>query len=257
MKKPHALVLFGDGINCERETALALQHSGAKTTILHINDLLKMPQKLREYDLMAIPGGFSFGDELGSGKLLALKIKHGLMDEFREFVEQKKPIIGICNGFQVLVKLGLLTSGIAEKPITLTHNTSGSFINKWVNLEINPDSKCKWLSKNYDSDISLPIRHGEGRLSSNYDFSDDILNELSKKGNVVLRYKEDINGSIGNIAGICSDDGLIFGLMPHPEAAYFKITNTNSVSTNNSLDQGIGAIFFQGIIQYISEGQHV
>lgn len=248
------IILFGDGINCERETALAFNHLGAKADIVHINDLLEKPELLKKYNAMAIPGGFSYGDELGSGKLLALKIKHGLMNEFNEFVAAKKPIVGICNGFQVLVKLGLLNTSLEEKAVTLTQNVSGQFIDRWIDLKVEENTKCRWINKNTLETLSLPIRHGEGNLTTREEWKSEVLNNLETNGNIVLRYSEDVNGAIGNIAGICSDDGLIFGLMPHPEAAFFKITHPNN-QVETATDMGVGAEFFKSILTYLNGGQ--
>ena len=128
------LILTGDGINCERETAKAFINAGAEAEIIHVNDLLENPSALKNYSGMAIPGGFSFGDELGSGQVLALKIKHGLKEASDEFVADKKPIIGICNGFQVLVKLGLLPFPLEDRVMALAANESGHFINRWSTL---------------------------------------------------------------------------------------------------------------------------
>jgi phosphoribosylformylglycinamidine synthase len=247
------IVLFGDGINCERETAMAFSHLGAIAEVVHINDLLEKPETLKSYDAMAIPGGFSYGDELGSGKLLALKIKHGLMNEFNDFVAAKKPIIGICNGFQVLVKLGLLNTSLKNKPVTLTQNNSGQFIDRWIDLEVEENTNCKWMNRNILEKLSLPIRHGEGNLTTREEWKSEALTNLESNGNIVLRYTENINGAIGNIAGICSDDGLIFGLMPHPEAAFFKITHPNN-RVETATDLGVGAEFFKSILTYLNEG---
>ena len=256
--RPKVIILSGDGINCERETQMAFKHSGANASIVHINDLLKLPSLLKSFDIMAIPGGFSFGDELGSGKLLALKIKHGLMKEFNDFIKRKRPIIGICNGFQVLVKIGLLNSNIENKSYTLSHNSDGNFIDCWVTLELEQKSMCKWLDKNDLNEFLLPIRHGEGRLMTKEIWETEILSDLNKNGNIVLRYREDINGSLDRIAGLCSDDGLIFGLMPHPEAAFFKLTeNLNQIPVNDSLEFGVGVNFFKPIIEYVKEEKRV
>jgi len=253
MKTVKVIVLFGDGINCERETSLAFRELGADVQIVHINDLLKKPVLLKEFDIMAIPGGFSFGDELGSGRLLALKIKHGLLDEFKNFVESKKPIIGICNGFQVLVQLGLFSK--SDENLTLTYNESGNFINKWVDLEVEENTRCKWIDNSFKGEtFRLPIRHGEGNFNTNNDQKKECLENLKLSGNIVLRYKENINGSMGNIAGICDDSGLVFGLMPHPEAAFFKATSEKI--SKNILDKGVGVNFFGPIIKLVGEECH-
>src|SRR4051812_35674067 len=144
MKNPLFIIVAGDGINCERETARAVELAGGSAKIIHINDLLDAPEILKSADGLAIPGGFSFGDELGSGQIMALKIRHRLNEAFYGLVRQKKPVIGICNGFQVLVKLGLLPYPDAkERIIALAPNEQGQFINRWVEMDVK-ESVCLW-----------------------------------------------------------------------------------------------------------------
>jgi len=244
------LVLSGDGINCENETANAFQYAGAKTTIMHVNELIRKPSALSNFDVMAIPGGFSFGDELGSGKLLALKLKMGLANELDQFIFNKKPIIGICNGFQVLVKMGLLPFKNKPRKITLTHNDSGEFINKWVELLVPKNSKCKWLNGLNGKKINLPIRHGEGKVVLKD--SDQTLTELEARGLISLKYTSDVNGSDGHIAGLCDEEGLIFGLMPHPEANVFNLTNPfNKTKDVETFD--IGHTIFKNMVEKIED----
>ena len=190
--KAKILVLAGDGINCEKETAHAFEAVKLKSDIIHINTLMNNPKLLNDYQGMALPGGFSFGDELGSGQVLALKIKKGLYQEFYQFVENDKPIIGICNGFQVLTRLGLLPDYKRERSLSLTHNTGATFIDKWAELEA-PKSVCHW-TKNINR-IELPVRHGEGRIVLKQGQEDEIDQYLTEKGLVALTYMEDINGS--------------------------------------------------------------
>jgi phosphoribosylformylglycinamidine synthase len=132
----HVLVLTGDGINCETETALAFNEHGVKSTIVHIQDLINNPSMLLTSHILALPGGFSFGDEIGSGQILALKLKYSLGDELKKFIEEGKLVIGICNGFQALVRLGLLPKPFTQRVMTLTHNRQGHFIDRWVDLNI-------------------------------------------------------------------------------------------------------------------------
>lgn len=214
-----ALVLCGDGINCERETASALALAGFDPRLVHVNALIDDPGILNDMDLMAIPGGFSFGDELGSGQVLATKLKARVAGKLSEFVGHRKPVIGICNGFQVLVKLGLLPSPRMAGQVALATNSSGQFQNHWVTLEA-PDSRCIWtkgLRHAADTPLQMPIRHGEGRLLCRP--GSDAYAVMESEGMIALRYTDDINGSIGRIAGICDPTGVVFGLMPHPEAA--------------------------------------
>ena len=220
------LILYGYGINCDNETQFGFELAGAEAEKVHINQLISGEKKLKDYQILAIPGGFSFGDDIEAGKILATKIKYNLAAEFSEFIREEKLIIGICNGFQVLVKLGVLPGfdkNRDRQDVTLTFNDSGRFEDRWVYLKINQKSPCIW-TKGIET-IYLPIRHGEGKFIS----KNEIVSEKLKKENqIVAQYIDDKgnlagyplnpNGSEYNIAGICDETGRIFGLMPHPEA---------------------------------------
>jgi phosphoribosylformylglycinamidine synthase subunit PurSL len=225
--KPKAAIITGYGINCEEETAHAITLAGARADIIHVNDLIDGFTHLSDYQIMVIPGGFSYGDETGSGQALANRIKNHLLDQLEEFVAQDKLVLGICNGFQVLVSLGLLPNnninGFQDK-IALTHNDSALYTVRWVDLKIDNDSP--WL-KGLDS-ISLPIAHGEGKFVA----KPEVLENLKKNHQIALSYikgeqskYQDLpanpNGSIESIAGITDETGRILGLMPHPERAIF------------------------------------
>ena len=248
---PHFLVLAGDGINCERETALAFQQSNAKASIVHINDIIDNPSFLKKFDGMALPGGFSFGDELGGGKILALKIKHGLGQEFLRFEEDKKPIIGICNGFQVLVKLGLLPWPSTERVMALTYNESGTFVDQWTELIVEKETVCKWTILIEAPKIELPSRHGEGRIVFKHDREDTIYRKLKKNGQIPFTYRENINGSLHDIAGICDPTGMILGMMPHPEAYLFEATGR--LKKSDPFAKGAGQLVFDSMMQYLKE----
>ena len=243
------LILSGDGINCERETALAFKQAGGTPTIIHINELLENPSLLKEFHGLAIPGGFSFGDELGSGQVLALKIKHGLKEEFENFVNDKKPIIGICNGFQVLVKLGLLPYPKDDRVMALAANKSGHFIDRWTKLNLVDGSVCKWTVGLNMSSFELPVRHGEGRVVLAKGREEEVFNALSKNGQIPFCYDVDFNGSYKNIAGVCDPTGLILGMMPHPEAYLFEATYKNQ--KENPYAKGMGQHLFDNIIKYL------
>lgn len=249
MQAPKFLVITGDGINCERETARAFKLAGGFAQIMHINDLVENPKQLASFDGLAVPGGFSFGDELGSGQIMALKIRHKLGDAFFDFVGAGKPVIGICNGFQVLVKLGLLPyPQTLERVIALAPNLQGGFIDRWVTLDA-PKSVCKWTQGLTSFD--LPIRHGEGRIV----FSDvKTYDALVKNGQVALTYRDDVNGSHGKIAGLCDASGLVFGLMPHPEAYVYQATRR--VPQKDVLAAGAGLKLFQNIVNFIEGKAH-
>ncbi len=246
---PKFLILTGDGINCERETAKAFERAEAFAQIIHINDLLDRPKLLSEFQGLAIPGGFSFGDELGSGQILALKIRHGLGQEFLKFIDDKKPIIGICNGFQVLVKLGALPTPHKERTMSLAQNASGHFQNFWTKLNIDRKSVCKWTEGMNVSSIELPIRHGEGRVVFTKGMEENIYQELLRKGQIALTYDQDINGSYKQIAGVCDETGLILGMMPHPEAFIYNATFKNK--SDNVFEKGQGLMLFENIVRYL------
>jgi phosphoribosylformylglycinamidine synthase len=208
-----AWVLTGDGINCEIETAAACRAAGFATEILHLSELVERAKNgsgthaLDSISLLAIPGGFSFGDELGSGRVLALKIRRQLGWDLPAFARAGGVVIGICNGFQTLVSLGVFGDGVA-----LAHNRHGRFVNQWGTLDIEPGADTRSPLLRGIRSLDLPIRHGEGRLL----FEGD---DHGKRAFAALRYRgENPNGSFESIAGLFDETGRIFGLMPHPEA---------------------------------------
>ena len=180
-----AIVLTGFGINCDNETQAALNRAGATAERVHLNDIIEAPAKLDEYQIFAVPGGFSFGDDVASGKVLANRLRYKLGEPLHKFVADGKLMIGICNGFQVLVKMGILPmfDGEFKQEVTLTHNTTGRFENRWVHLNACPATKCVWL-KDVES-LPLPIRHGEGKFIPR---DDAVLERLKSNGQVALRY---------------------------------------------------------------------
>ncbi len=200
------LVLTGDGINSENELALAFSRQGASVTKVHVNLLLSQPSMLRSYDLLALPGGFSFGDEIRSGKILAEKMREVLSSALADFRARDGRIIGICNGFQVLAQLGVFDDG--ERSFTLAENDHRTFIDKWTKLSVT-DNRSPWF-QNLTGDLFLPIRHREGRIVAR--------GEL----NPVLSYEENVNGSKDRMAGVTDRSGNVLGLMPHPEVACFS-----------------------------------
>jgi len=225
-KKPKCLVLAGFGLNSEVELANAFALAGADARIVHFSDISSGKEKLSNYQIFAIPGGWSFADELGAGRVLANKLGSTFKKQFEAFLASGKPVIGICNGFQVLVKLGALpnAAGAFQQETTLTQNASGKFEDRWVYLSPQK-SACKYLEG--VPFIHCPVRHGEGRLVVR---DEKELAALERKGLVVLKYSDEKgnadvgyplnpNGSPRNIAGICDSTGKIFALMPHPEVA--------------------------------------
>jgi phosphoribosylformylglycinamidine synthase subunit PurQ / glutaminase len=224
--KPRALVLYGYGLNCDWETQFALNRAGAEAVRVHTGDLLADPARLWDYHLLAVPGGFSWGDDHGAGVILALRLKLALGRALTEFVEAGRLVIGICNGFQVLVNLGLLPGlpgRAGERQVALIPNDCGNFRDAWVHLKALP-SPCVF-TRGLDL-LELPIRHGEGKFHA----PPMLLAQLQDRGQIVLKYAtpagrpaagrfpENPNGSALDIAGICDVTGRVLGLMPHPEA---------------------------------------
>jgi phosphoribosylformylglycinamidine synthase len=252
MKNARVLVLTGDGINCERETARAFALAGADPVVMHVNDLLAAPQRLHEFEAAAFPGGFSFGDDLGSGQVLALKLSLVLGNELREFLGAKKPVIGICNGFQALTKLGLLPEPFGVRKMALARNSHGHFLDRWVELEAEKNSVCLW-TRGFQGAVPMPIRHGEGRVVFTKGEEETIHRQLSQAGQIALRYAEDVNGSYGRIAGVCDATGLVFGLMPHPEAAVSLLQHPRSSRLEKRDGEGPGLQVFKNCVAYLKE----
>lgn len=220
MKKPQPkiIIMSGYGLNCEEETKFAFELAGGDADIVHINDLIADPKQLSKYQILAFPGGFSYGDDTGSGKAYSNKIKNHLMDEFQKFVERNTLVIGICNGFQIITNLGLL-------PGALAHNSGGQYIDRWVDLKV--VGKSPWLAG--IKTMSVPIAHGEGR----YMIDEKKYREMQKNKEIAFTYtKGDIceyqnlkanpNGAVHDIAGVLGYNGRVLGMMPHPERAMFS-----------------------------------
>ncbi|PIE17077.1 MAG: phosphoribosylformylglycinamidine synthase [Proteobacteria bacterium] len=215
----------GFGVNCERETAAAFTHAGAQVDALHLNDLIADPDRLRRARILALCGGFSFGDHLGAGRVLANRLRHKLRDALDAFVADGGLVLGICNGFQTMVCLGLLPSGRpGPQQLSLRENRHGSFYDGWVTLGADAESPCVF-TRGIER-LEVPVRHGEGRLAA----PPELVEQLEREHLVPLRYLDpetglpterfphDPNGSALQAAGVCDPSGRIFGLMPHPEA---------------------------------------
>ena len=217
---PPILILTGYGLNCEAESTFAWEQAGAAPARLHLNDLLENPAKLHDYAGLMFIGGFSFGDHLGSGLVFANKLRTRLREDLQRFIADGKLILGVCNGFQIMVKLGLLPGLDGDhftQTVALMQNDCGHFINKWVTLKFEADSPCVF-TQGLDR-MPMPIRHGEGKL-----FTTDKawLARIEAERGVACRYEgENPNGSLNAIAGLTDPTGRIFGLMPHPEAYLF------------------------------------
>jgi len=213
-----ALVLRAPGTNCDIETAFAFEQAGAAAELVHIGQLIDGVKRLDDYQVLAVPGGFTYGDDLGAGRVLANEIRITLGAAIERFIEKGRLILGICNGFQVLVKTGILPGPLTDQPkLTLAANDSGRFECRWVYLKANPDSNCVF-TRDIES-LYLPVAHGEGKLVA----PPDVLAELdaalyySDEDGRKAGYPFNPNGSADGIAGICDSSGRIFALMPHPE----------------------------------------
>lgn len=249
--KPKTLILRTAGTNCDQETAYAFELAGASTESLHVNRLLENPGVLRDYQLLAIPGGFSYGDDIAAGKIFANQIIHHLRDGFADFVAAGKPIAGICNGFQVLVKTDLLPGPLAGRTgqtATLTHNDSGRFIDRWISLEPR-GRKCIWTQNL--SKLDLPIAHGEGKFVT---ADDSVRKALWENDQVALVYSgENPNGSTDAIAGVCDATGLIFGLMPHPERHVSPLQHPAWTALKTLPEEGAGLQVFRNAVKHVND----
>jgi phosphoribosylformylglycinamidine synthase I len=240
---PRILILTVSGTNRDRDAALACELAGGKPEVVHISELLSGARRLSSYQMLVLPGGFSYGDDLGAGRILATDLLYSLggraqpaegasalADTLAEFAESGKPILGICNGFQALVKAGLLPGPIDGRNgqlVTLVGNASNRFECRWVYLRAEPGSPCIF-TRSLDGPIYCPVAHGEGRFIP---LDEAILAAIERHKLVAVRYVDangdlagypyNPNGSVANIAGICNEKGNIFGLMPHPEDHVF------------------------------------
>jgi phosphoribosylformylglycinamidine synthase len=257
MAKTKTLVLTGFGINCDYETQHAFELAGAEAHRVHLNDVLADKDMLARYNVLAFPGGFSFGDDIASGKVMANRMRYGLGDEINSFVADGKLIIGICNGFQILVKMGILPGldGDFRQQVTLTFNDSGKFEDRWVYLKAEPNTRCVF-TRGVES-LYLPIRHGEGKFAP---ADDELLNRLEEEGCLTYRYVDEKgslagypynpNGSVANIAGICDPTGRVFGIMPHPEAYLYR-TNHPRWTREELPEEGMGLQVFRNAVAYV------
>ncbi len=232
MAVPRVLVMTGYGINCDFETEFAFNLAGGRAERVHVNDLISGAKKLGDYQILVFPGGFSFGDDIASGKVLAVRNKTNLGDEIGRFVDDGNLILGICNGFQVMAKYGLLADPSGDyrtQRVTVTYNDSNRFEDRWVYLK-RESNKCIW-TEGVD-EIYLPVAHGEGKFFA----PEDVVSAIENNDQVGYRYSRaefsqalgeyplNPNGSVNDIAGICDPSGRLFGMMPHPER-FLQFTN--------------------------------
>jgi phosphoribosylformylglycinamidine synthase len=220
MSKVRTLILRAPGTNCDVETAFAFKQAGAEASLVHVNRLIRGQQRLSDYQIIVIPGGFTYGDDIAAGKVLANELRLRLGEDIPRFVEDGGLILGICNGFQVLVKAGILPALANDCPplLTLTTNDSGKFECRWVHLGVNKKSPCVF-TQGIDH-LYLPVAHAEGKIVADFDVQpelDVVLYYTDEAGNSSAGYPFNPNGSLGNIAAIGDASGRIFALMPHPE----------------------------------------
>jgi phosphoribosylformylglycinamidine synthase len=260
MTKPRIAILTGYGINSDVELAHSFNLAGGHAERVHLHDAIDGRTKLEDFAIVAVPGGFSFGDHIASGRVFANRLRHKLGDTLLRLREKKVPILGICNGFQVLVKLGLLPGtepASFTQTCTLTYNDSGRFENRWCYLKTDSNVNSVWLKG--VSQIYLPVRHGEGKFIPG---SPELLKELEANGQTCLRYcnadggepagfPANPNGSTGHIAGLCSKDGLVFGLMPHPEAHVLP-TQHPQWQRAGLKAEGDGLLIFRTAVEFVT-----
>jgi phosphoribosylformylglycinamidine synthase I len=255
MALPRVLILRAPGANCDIEAQFAFEQAGARAERLHIQRLRENPKLLLQYQIMTIPGGFTYGDDVAAGKILAVQLQHFLGDVLRQFRDRERLILGICNGFQALLKAGLIVPpDIDDGPIaTLAHNMTGKFEDRWIHLEATP-GKCPFL-KSYQR-LHLPIAHGEGNFVCRQEW---ILQGLFQAGQIVLRYVDahgqpgkypiNPNGSQGDVAGVCDPSGRVLGLMPHPERHVLP-TQHPQWTRHGLASEGDGLRLFRNAVEF-------
>jgi len=253
MTAPKILVLRAPGTNCDRETAFAFSRAGGDAALVHINALMENPRQLANYQILCFPGGFSYGDDISAGRILACQIRHHLAEVVSEFRDAGKLVLGICNGFQVLLKSGVL---LGKPAATLTWNDRGRFEDRWVRIAVDGE-KCVFLDG--ITSMYLPIAHAEGKFVTR---DGDVLGSLDQAGQLVLRYADDQgdfasslgfprnpNGSLANVAGLCDRTGRVLGMMPHPER-HIDPTHHPQWTRLPPRDRGDGLRLFENAIRY-------
>lgn len=259
VSNPEVCVLKTDGTNCDMEMGYAFETAGASSEIIHINQLRSGEKRLQDFDILALPGGFSYGDDIASGKVLANELTSLLSDQIQKHIEHNKPVLGICNGDQVLMRTGLLPErSLGKQTATLTGNTIGRFECRWVDLAVGR-SVCRYVQPDDFEELPIPMQtaHGEGRFVS----SKEQLQRLNDDGQVVFRYvqadgspatgyPENPSGSLDDIAGICDPSGLILGMMPHPERS---ITAFHPHRIRTELARTAASILFKNIVDYAKQ----
>lgn len=261
--KPKVLVLKADGINRDEDLSFAFKLAGGDPKIVHINDLRTRKERLKSYHVLGLPGGFAYGDDIVSGKILAIELTSFFEEELKKFIERKDTaIFGVCNGFQVLIRTGILPfNTVGTMKATLTNNDSGHFECRWVNLKIEENSKCVFLKNLITSWInndlvSYPVAHGEGKFFTDEDTLEKIEKEhlvafryVDEKGDATQKYPHNPNGSLNAIVGVCDLTGRVLGLMPHPECFVRREQHPNWRRIDISKPQGLP--LFENIINFV------
>jgi phosphoribosylformylglycinamidine synthase I len=249
MATPRVLIVRAPGANCDGEAQFAFEQAGAVAERIHINRLREQPGELRRYQILVIPGGFTYGDDVAAGKILANQLAHFLGDALRRFRDADKLILGICNGFQALLKAGLLLPPDEDGPLaTLAHNASGKFEDRWITLQATP-GRCPFLHG--IEQLHIPVAHGEGRFLCREEW---LLHGLEQAGQIVLRYSgsaypDNPNGSQGDVAGLCDATGRVLGLMPHPERHVLP-TQHPQWTRRGLAHEGEGLKLFRNAVQF-------
>lgn len=258
MPTPRVLILRAPGTNCDHETAHAFELAGGEADLVHINQLLDDPLLPNDYQILCLPGGFSYGDDIAAGRILGNQIRHHLQQALVDFKEAGKLVLGICNGFQILMNSGiLLADEEAGPPATLTWNDSGKFEDRWVSLATN-SAYCVFL-RDIES-MYLPVAHAEGKFVTR---DETTLAALAEAGHLALRYTplngssdgvpypDNPNGSQLSVAGVCDTTGRVLGLMPHPER-HVDPTHHPRWTREGLKEQGDGLKMFQNAVDYFS-----
>jgi len=249
MSTVRVLVLRAPGTNCDVETVFAFEQAGAVATLVHVNQLVHGQAHLSDYQIMVVPGGFTYGDDISAGRVLANEVRMGFGEDIPRFIEDGRLILGICNGFQVLVKAGILAVNGGSVPLTLTGNDSGKFECRWVHLVANAASPCV-----FTKDIgymSLPVAHAEGKVvfDGTVPEANIALRYANERGDIRAGYPHNPNGSMAGIAGICDDTGRIFALMPHPER-FIRGTQHPQWTRHSIGEHGDGLRIFQNAVRW-------
>ncbi len=268
MVQVKAVVLRAAGINCDMETEYALESAGAQAERVHINKIIKDKSALDEYQILVFPGGFSYGDDVAAGKILANQVIHHLSEPIQKFIDDGKLVLGICNGFQVLVKAGILPGDLTgtQGAVTITYNDSGKFEDRWVHLAPQTE-RCVFIERGRQ--IYLPVAHGEGKVVTK---DESTLEKLKSEGHIAFKYVDNDgkegdypvnpNGSVDSIAGLTDSTGRVLGLMPHPERhvrhtqhPHWSRLGKTQDSRHKRQDEGLGdgMGMFANAVKFIQE----